>query len=100
MDRPIKINDLAKICDYSTAHFSRLFKARTGRTPHRYVLERRVDFACTELRTSDNSISDVAYMAGFSSQSHMTSTFKQLIGKTPNELRVSGAVQTHQLACG
>ncbi|WP_299734144.1 AraC family transcriptional regulator [uncultured Tateyamaria sp.] len=99
LDRPIKINDLAELCDYSTAHFSRLFKARTGRTPHKYVLERRVDVACTELQAGENTISDVAYKTGFSSQSHMTSTFKQLIGMTPNELRVSAGTQTQELAC-
>ncbi|WP_299508452.1 AraC family transcriptional regulator [uncultured Roseobacter sp.] len=99
LDRPIKINDLAELCDYSTAHFSRLFKARTGRTPHKYVLERRVDVACTELQAGENTISDVAYKTGFSSQSHMTSTFKQLIGMTPNELRVSAGTQTQDLAC-
>ncbi|WP_415400819.1 helix-turn-helix domain-containing protein [Tateyamaria sp. SN3-11] len=97
LDRSIKINDLAALCDYSTAHFSRLFKARTGRTPHKYVLERRVDIACSQLRESEDTISDVAYGTGFSSQSHMTSTFKQLIGMTPNEVRCAEETRMSQL---
>ncbi|WP_299641021.1 AraC family transcriptional regulator [uncultured Tateyamaria sp.] len=99
LSRSMRIADVATVCNYSVAHFSRLFKARVGVTPHRYILQKRVDFACGLLSDTCEMIADIAYSSGFSSQSHMTSTFKQVLGITPNEFRMSQAQSHVQRQC-
>ncbi len=83
IDCTILLEDLAEKCQMSLGYFSRLFKSRTGSTPHQYILEKRVEVACEMLTKSSLSICEIAYCSGFSSQSHMTAIFKKLIGITP-----------------
>ena len=42
--------ELAKECGLSVGHFSRAFRQTTGTTPHRWLLQRRVEFARQLLR--------------------------------------------------
>ena len=81
--------ELAAVTGLSPHHFGEAFKAATGTSPHRYVIERRVDRARELLRKREHSISEVAYDVGFSSQSHLTFNFRRLTGLTPGRFRRS-----------
>lgn len=85
----MRISDLASAACLSRYHFSRAFKASTGRTPIEYVLERRLRRAEHLLRETDESLAAVAFNSGFSSQSHMTSAFRKQLGVTPGQIRGS-----------
>ena len=62
--------------------------ASFGATPHRYVLQRRVARAAHLLRTERwRSIADIAFAAGFASQSHLSNAFKCHMGQTPARWR-------------
>ena len=84
---PIKLKDLADICRMSTPHFSRSFKSAIGKSPYKFILDRRVALARRLLRETSRSIADIAYEAGFSSQSHMTEIFRKIVGTTPAKFR-------------
>jgi AraC family transcriptional regulator len=62
-------------------------KARTGFSPYRFVLEKRIERAKHLLATTDAPISEVAVACGFSSQQHLTSTLSRKLGRTPYRLR-------------
>ncbi len=79
----ILLDELADRCQMSPGHFSRLFKARTGSTPHQYILAKRIAVACNMLTQASLPICQIALSTGFSSQSHMTAIFKKTIGLTP-----------------
>ncbi len=79
--------ELSKVTGLSPHHFGDAFKAATGKSPHRYVIERRLSRARELLRETDRSISDIAYAVGFSSQSHFTANFRRVVGFTPNRFR-------------
>ncbi|MGY0194349.1 helix-turn-helix transcriptional regulator [Leptothrix sp. BB-4] len=79
----LSIEALAREVDLSPHHFAQCFKASMGRTPHRYVLERRLDRARTLLKTTTTPISELALALGFSSQSHFTQVFRAHCGVTP-----------------
>lgn len=83
----LSIDDLARDAGLSPYHFSRAFRATTGVTPHRYVLERRIAQAKALLRGSDTPIAQVALCTGFSSQTHLTDCFRRLVGTSPGEYR-------------
>ncbi|WP_202978861.1 helix-turn-helix domain-containing protein [Halomicronema hongdechloris] len=53
-------------------------------TPHRYLLKRRIEKATHFLNQGD-TIAQVAYLFGFSDQSHFTHVFKQIKGMTPKQ---------------
>ncbi|MEO8668890.1 MAG: AraC family transcriptional regulator [Bauldia sp.] len=62
-------------------------KARTGFSPYRFVLEKRIERAKRLLETTDAPISEIAIACGFSSQQHLTSTLSRKLGRTPYRLR-------------
>ena len=87
LDFELSLGSLAEESGYSRAHFLRMFRAATGLTPHQYVLDLRLRRAQDRLRQKGSSIIDVAVSCGFSSQSHMTSVFRQRLEMTPGEFR-------------
>lgn len=84
LNNPIKVADLAAVAGHSQSHFSALFKRTTGQTPYNYVLVLRIERA-EELIAAHpkRALADIALASGFSSQSHMTSAFRQFTGTTP-----------------
>lgn len=87
LDAELSLQSLADESGYSRAHFLRLFREATGVTPHQYVLSLRLKRAQDQLKQKGPSIVDVAASCGFSSQSHMTSLFRQRLEMTPGEYR-------------
>jgi AraC family transcriptional regulator len=81
--------ELAAIVELSPHYFGEAFRISTGRSPHRYVMERRVERARDLLQGKDLPIGDIAYAAGFSSQSHFTANFRRITGVTPGRFRRS-----------
>lgn len=84
----LSIERLAQEAALSPVHFSRLFKASFGCTPHRWVQQRRVQVAQQLLKTSDRPIADIALSLGFASQSHFTQVYRNFTGDTPGRARL------------
>ena len=78
---------MAAVVSLSPSYFARCFTQAMGQTPYQYVLERRLAQATTLLATTDLSINAVALTVGFASQSHLTATFRRVVGCTPKALR-------------
>ena len=81
----ISLDDLAAVAYLSRFHFARSFKAVTGKTPQRYVNERRMERASYLLTHSAHSVAEVAMILSFSSQATFSRAFRQHTGRTPNE---------------
>ena len=63
-------------------------KARTGRSPYNFIIERRVKRAEVMLVGSDVALAEIAAACGFCSQQHMTTTLSRKLGRTPQQIRV------------
>lgn len=83
----ISLQELATLANMDQYRFSRAFKTQMGVSPYAYVLERRIASARRLIENSQLSLAEIAYDTGFSSQAHMTTTFKKRIGITPGGLR-------------
>nr|WP_281015730.1 AraC family transcriptional regulator [Roseobacter litoralis] len=71
----------------STYNFARVFRTAMGRSPHQYVVERRLADAKRRLSQSDKPLAVIAHVSGFSSKNHMTDTFKKILDVTPGVVR-------------
>ncbi len=85
LEAEISLSELALAAGLSKFHFSRLFKAAIGLTPHKYLLKRRIERAARVLRQGEAEIARVAHNFGFADQSHFTRTFKKIKGVTPKQ---------------
>ena len=84
----LSLDQLARETDYSRAHFLRMFRATTGKTPHQHLTQRRIERAKSMLLEAEKiSLIDVAARCGFSSQSHLTRVFRRQVGATPSEFK-------------
>jgi AraC family transcriptional regulator len=87
IDQDLRLAPLASVAAMSVYHFARRFRETVGVTPHAYVLSRRLDRARGMLRNREISVAQVAAACGFSSQSHLTTTFSNAFGVTPGKFR-------------
>jgi AraC family transcriptional regulator len=78
---------LATEAGVSPAHLARAFKRAMGRSVHRYLLRRRLEWAAALLVSTEQTIAEIAIESGFSSQAHLTTAFRHLYGTTPAAYR-------------
>jgi AraC family transcriptional regulator len=94
LERSLELGELAALADLSPFHFAREFKAATGKTPHQYVLHRRLDAARRLLCASTDSVGRIAIQCGFSDPSHLVRAFRRRFGVTPGRLRSLSAKES------
>ncbi|MDO5345792.1 MAG: AraC family transcriptional regulator [Lachnospiraceae bacterium] len=86
-NEPLSLETLAKNSNMSPYHFTRVFTAETGFTPHQYLIATRINSAKFLLKTPDMPIKEIAFSSGFNSESSFCSTFKKWENMTPGEYR-------------
>ncbi|MBD2000600.1 helix-turn-helix transcriptional regulator [Leptolyngbya sp. FACHB-541] len=89
LDQDISLADMAGILGLSQYHFCRLFKQSTGRTPHQYLTQCRIDRAKQFLSKPELTITEIAFEVGFTNHSSFTRLFRQCVGVTPKMFRES-----------
>lgn len=85
----ISVADLAALTGLSIFHFTRKFKTTTGLAPYRYVLKARAERAKTLIRSSALPLATIAELTGFSSPSHFSRSFAEIVGVSPGAFRRS-----------
>jgi AraC family transcriptional regulator len=78
---------LGRVAGFSPSHFSRLFRASVGLTPHLYVMRRRVAKAEQLLQQSDKKEIEIAFLCGFSDETLMARWFRRVLACRPSEVR-------------
>jgi transcriptional regulator GlxA family with amidase domain len=78
---------LAEKLHTSRRNLLRLFQAAAGMSPSRYIDESMLDRAKALLATSQMSMKQIAYEAGYSTASHFSTKFRRLTGLTPSAFR-------------
>jgi AraC-like DNA-binding protein len=83
----IGLEVLAEIAQLSVHHFARAFRQSLGIPPHNYIVQRRVEHAQQLLRNTDLPLSEIAIVAGFTDQSHLSRHFRTITGVSPSLAR-------------
>lgn len=84
LEQNLDFEQLAMQYNYSYDRFRHIFKARTGTSPHQYVLNQRVEKAKFLLSLNPkNSLTEIAFDCGFTSSSQFSSLFLAKTGMTP-----------------
>lgn len=85
--KAVSLPGVAEAFRISPHYLSRLFKQTTGFTFSDYLNLLRVKEAQRLLRESDDSITDIAWRAGFSNFSHFGKMFKRVVNVSPRQYR-------------
>jgi AraC-like DNA-binding protein len=88
-DKPITLNEVARLANMSDAAFSRFFKQRTGNTFIDSLTEIRLGHASRMLIDTTQSVAEIAYHCGFNNISNFNRIFKKKKSCTPKDFRES-----------
>lgn len=78
----LSLDEAAALLGAHPAHLVRCFTREYGLPPHRYLTSRRIDLA-RRLLLAGHRPSEVAPLAGFYDQPHLTRHFRAAVGTTP-----------------
>lgn len=81
------VAELAALASVSRSTFALHFRKKVGHTPLDYVMRWRIHLACRELRMRDSTISSIAQMLGYDSDSAFSSAFKRVMACSPKAYR-------------
>lgn len=98
---PLRIEELAKLANFSTFHFQRLYKALQGETPYETLFRLRLEKAVFLLSyRSKMKISEVAYECGFPSVENFSRQFKTRFQNSPSAFRKTKKNQNSRIYQG
>lgn len=83
----LPLNRFAQLSRRSLSTFKRDFQTTFGVPPLRWLREKRLDYAHRLLASTDRSVSEICYEAGFENLSHFSRLFKQRYGFQPSNLK-------------
>lgn len=90
IDTNITLKELSKTVDVNPAYLSREFsKYFNDLSFGEYIRKLRIEKAIEYLNNSDYSLTKIAYLTGFSDQSHFTRIFKKHTAQSPSAYRKS-----------
>ncbi len=84
---PFHFRSLPRHQLFSFSRFKAKFKEELGITPAEYITLQKMDRAQMLLKTTDDSITDIAYQLGFSSSNYFCSVFKKTLSYSPAAYR-------------
>ncbi|MGN0776662.1 MAG: helix-turn-helix domain-containing protein [Candidatus Ventricola sp.] len=85
----IRVSTLARTCSMSESYFRKQFARIMGMSPMEHVNRYRVHRAMNLLRTTSDSIQNIAVRAGYASIAAFNRNFKQYAGQNPSDWRRS-----------
>lgn len=74
----------------SPTHFSKKFHKTVGISFQEYLLNTRLNYANGMLKMTDMTVSEIAGMSGFGSESYFSKIFKKRFGISPGKVRRTG----------
>lgn len=83
----IGLDELAAVAGLSRFHFCTAFRKATGRTPHAWLVELRMEKARELLADPGFSITDIALAVGYETPSSFAAGFRKVTGTTPTVFR-------------
>ncbi len=88
IDTSLTLKELSKELDIHPAYLSREFsKYFDNLSFGDYLRKQRIEKSIELMKTSTYSLTEIAYLTGFSDQSHFTRIFKQHTGSNPSNYR-------------
>ena len=94
------VDGLARRVGYTPRHLGRLLTQELGAAPLALARARRAHTARVLIETTDLSLTDVAFAAGFASVRQFNQTLREIYAASPSELRGRGRTESRAASHG
>ena len=84
-EKPIRIDWLSAMCGITPEYFRRIFKSFYGVSPLHYINNLKITRAKELLKSHMYSVSDAAFLSGYTEMSHFSREFKKATGYSPSD---------------
>lgn len=88
---PVRLQDLAEAAGITQCHLSHFFRDHLHITFQEYLCHLRIEAAMYLLKTTDLSVTTIAYECGFSDPKYLKQGFMRILSMTPQQWRSSSA---------
>jgi len=82
------IAEIVRYCNMSPFHFFRSFKQAFGYSPYQYIINKRLEYAQSLIRTG-HSFTSIAAQCGFADLFTFSKAFKKLYGISPSDYKIT-----------
>jgi len=86
-DEDLSLEKIAAAAGFSVSYFDKLFAGQTGKTVMEFVRVYKMTRAAALLRTSDQSVLDIALAMGYTNPENFARAFKAIYGCAPGAYR-------------
>ena len=86
-DGDLDLERIAQQAFFSRYHFLRLFRKVYQKTPHQYLMRRRIEKAKQLLISGSRPVTDVCFDVGFQSLGSFSTLFRRMVGTSPLDYR-------------
>ncbi|OAX48527.1 MULTISPECIES: helix-turn-helix domain-containing protein [unclassified Paenibacillus] len=83
----VTLEEIAARSGISVRHLNRIFQSYYQTTPIAYLQRLRLERACTLLKQTNLTITEISYECGFNDSNYLTRQFKRIHGMTPRTFR-------------
>jgi AraC family transcriptional regulator len=90
-NEPLTLDNLAHIACFSPYHFHRIFQAFIGEPLYAYIKRLRLENAAIHLRSTEFSVTDIAFKSGYETPAAFAKAFRERFGVTPTGFRTKNS---------
>lgn len=87
IDKKLDVELLLSITNWTKRHLARVFMQYLNISPHKYILNKKIDKATLMLKQTDVPINEIAIELGFQNYSSFYAAFKRVTNETPENFR-------------
>lgn len=94
LDVDLQLDELASLAHFSPYHFHRIFRGMVGEPVKEHVRRLRLERAAHHLKTTDRSVTAVAFDAGYETHESFTRAFRAMFNDSPSGFREARRAST------
>lgn len=85
----LSLQEVAELLNVNPSYFSSLFKRKTGTSFVAYLTNYRINMAVKLLRTTNQSVEEIACQVGYPNANYFVKVFKKTVGMTVSDFKKS-----------
>ncbi|MBQ9744723.1 MAG: helix-turn-helix transcriptional regulator [Clostridia bacterium] len=85
LNKSLSSSYLAEICGISETYLKKLFNKKFGIPPKKYIIQKKIDYACELLLLRRYTVTEIAEMCNFGDVYYFSRQFKEYMGVSPLE---------------
>ena len=94
----ISVQKLAESLHISQGYLNRLFRNGMGVSPVKYIMMKRMEYACYLLRTTELSCEKISETVGMYDNAYFYRIFRRVMGVTPVQYRKQGREEDEEVS--